>query len=388
VATGPASPRFFPGLETLRGIAALTVALFHVSWQNHFSGLGFIGNASLMVDFFFVLSGFVMFHSYGAKLRTAGEAKRFLLIRWGRLYPLHLVMLLVFVAIECAKVVALRYRLAPVASVPFSVNTPGSLIANLLLIHGLGLYPGPTWNIPSWSISVEFYTYALFALACLAVRNLRWFMVVCAGLSAAGLAVSWIAAGGIGDIGRYAFFRCILGFFAGVIARYIYSGLKARAMPRAVLRWSPIVLSAAIVGLLSVKDLGAGYFLCVPLFMALILATALGESAGVPWLTPPALVWLGTVSYSIYMVHPAIVWSIEFFLQYVLHVPHPHYYATGVWAGDLITVLYLEVLLIVSRWTYRHIEDRYRKLVKAAAVPKASPTLENFRPPPLHPRKS
>jgi hypothetical protein len=361
----------------LRGIAALTVALVHVSWQNHFSGLGFFGNGWLMVDFFFVLSGFVMFHSYGAKLRTAGEAKRFLLIRWGRLYPLHLVVLLVFLAIECAKWTALRLHLAPVASIPFALNTPGSLIANLLLIHALGIYPGPTWNIPSWSISAEFYTYALFALTCLAVRNLRWFMAVCAGFSVAGFVVLWAATGGIGDIGRYAFFRCILGFFAGVITRSLYAGLRQRQLPPSVLKWSPIVLSAAVVVLLSVKNLGAVYFLCVPLFMALILATALGESAGVPSLTAPALVWLGTVSYSIYMVHPVIVWCIEFFLQYILHLPHPHYYAMSPWAGDLLAVLYVVVLLIVSRWTYRHIEDRYRRLVKAFAAPKLSTTVEN-----------
>jgi peptidoglycan/LPS O-acetylase OafA/YrhL len=47
------------------------------------------------------------------------------------------------------------------------------------------------------------------------------------------------------------------------------------------------------------------------------------------------------------------------------------------WAGDLLAVLYVVVLLMVSQWTYRHIEDRYRRLVKAFAAPKLSTTVEN-----------
>jgi len=351
----------------MRGIAALTVALWHVTWRNHITILGFLTNGPLMVDFFFVLSGFVMFHSYKARLRSFFDARRFMVVRWGRLYPLHLAMLLVFVAIECGKWIALHFHLAAVASVPFAVNTPGALAANLLLIHGLGLYPGPTWNIPSWSISTEFFTYALFAMVALVARNRGVFVAVCAAFAAAGLTVSWVAVGGLGDTGRFAFFRCMLGFFAGVVTRAVYGALSKLRWPRGIWRWSSFVSLAAVLVFLSLKGLGPLYFCCVPLFMAAILTSALAENAGVRVLHAPVLVWLGTVSYSIYMVHPAVVWSIEFVLQWVLHVPRPDYYATAAWAGDLLVALYVAIVLLVSRWTFLHIEDRFRRRIKSAA---------------------
>jgi peptidoglycan/LPS O-acetylase OafA/YrhL len=46
-----------------------------------------------------------------------------------------------------------------------------TIVANLLLVHGLHVFDFPTWNWPSWTISTEFYTYFLLALAVLALRE-------------------------------------------------------------------------------------------------------------------------------------------------------------------------------------------------------------------------
>src|SRR6266496_1761059 len=98
--------KFFAPLESLRGLAALVVVIYHAVWSNPVTGLHFFQNGALMVDFFFVLSGFVIAHSYGGKLRSFTENVRFLFLRIGRLYPLHLAFLLVFLGIEVAKFVA------------------------------------------------------------------------------------------------------------------------------------------------------------------------------------------------------------------------------------------------------------------------------------------
>ena len=66
----------------------------------------FVDNAWLMVDFFFVLSGFVIALNYQGAIRSGASLLEFQYRRFFRLYPLHLVMLLVFLLLECAKGIA------------------------------------------------------------------------------------------------------------------------------------------------------------------------------------------------------------------------------------------------------------------------------------------
>ena len=95
----------FRVLDSWRGVAALLVALFHLNLYSAIYTLDFVRNAYLFVDFFFVLSGFVISYSYGDRLKTFDELGEFAIRRFGRLWPLHAVVLLAFVAAESAKAV-------------------------------------------------------------------------------------------------------------------------------------------------------------------------------------------------------------------------------------------------------------------------------------------
>ncbi|TGW04461.1 acyltransferase, partial [Mesorhizobium sp. M2D.F.Ca.ET.145.01.1.1] len=90
----------FQVLDSWRGICALLVALFHFPTASVISQSSFIGSSYLFVDFFFVLSGFVIASSYANRLGRPEEVARFALVRFGRIYPLHLVMLAAFAAFE------------------------------------------------------------------------------------------------------------------------------------------------------------------------------------------------------------------------------------------------------------------------------------------------
>ena len=92
---------FLP-LESLRGFAAVSVALFHFNVGSSFNN-SFTNNAGIMVDFFFVLSGFVIALSYMEKIKNCNDLVSFQKKRFWRLYPLHMVMLLIFVLLEFIK---------------------------------------------------------------------------------------------------------------------------------------------------------------------------------------------------------------------------------------------------------------------------------------------
>jgi len=100
--------KHFRVLDSWRGIAALLVAIFHLNVYSAIYPLDFIRNAYLFVDFFFVLSGFVITHSYAGRLGTLEDLGSFAVKRLGRLWPLHVVVLLAFVAVESAKAVHMR----------------------------------------------------------------------------------------------------------------------------------------------------------------------------------------------------------------------------------------------------------------------------------------
>ena len=87
----------FGKLESLRGIAACAVILFHSSFNFGSEPISFVKNSYLFVDFFFILSGFVMSYAYKNKIAQGLSFSNYILLRLGRIYPLHLFMLLVFI---------------------------------------------------------------------------------------------------------------------------------------------------------------------------------------------------------------------------------------------------------------------------------------------------
>ena len=87
---------YLSNLTPLRGIAALLVAIFHFEEIGGIfinpSTTMLIGKSYLMVDLFFIMSGFVMLHVYGDSFMKRLEWKvffQFMKARFARLYPLH-----------------------------------------------------------------------------------------------------------------------------------------------------------------------------------------------------------------------------------------------------------------------------------------------------------
>ena len=147
-------------LDALRGLAACLVVLHHSPFCYGEQPVSLVANSYLFVDFFFLLSGFVMCHAYGQRILSGMSMRDYVVLRLGRLYPLHLFMLLATVAYTGLKAALFAYGFGNEQD--FSHNHGFSFITNVLLVHSLGLHEELTWNTPSWSISVEFYTYLVF----------------------------------------------------------------------------------------------------------------------------------------------------------------------------------------------------------------------------------
>jgi len=84
--SGKSSLDRFEALDGLRGVAALSVVAAHVYFLFGYA----FPSIDLAVDFFFALSGFVLAHAYGERLRGGMGAGRFMLLRLIRLYPLYI----------------------------------------------------------------------------------------------------------------------------------------------------------------------------------------------------------------------------------------------------------------------------------------------------------
>src|SRR5687768_3329218 len=92
----------FVALDSWRGIAACLIVFFHFRnfTYSHLASVDIINHAWLFVDFFFVLSGFVITASYQNRLEQGYSLRRFIFLRLGRIYPLHIFMLMAFLAFE------------------------------------------------------------------------------------------------------------------------------------------------------------------------------------------------------------------------------------------------------------------------------------------------
>ncbi|MBZ9722854.1 acyltransferase [Mesorhizobium sp. CO1-1-11] len=306
--TGTIAGDRFRVLDSWRGICALLVALFHFPTASTISQSSFIGSSYLFVDFFFVLSGFVIASSYADRLGRTQEVCRFVLVRFGRIYPLHLVMIAAFAAFELLRLVL--PQLHGTGAAPFTGGFDlRSLAANLLLLQGVGFEDRLTWNAPSWSISAEFFAYLLFAGVLFIAGARAWIWLVAAAVTAP-LFLLGFSTHHMDVSYDFGFIRCLYGFSLGALLAWFQHDSIAGARqvlaangPR--MSWTVaeivmVVVIALFVSLAGDNDAG----IAAPLVFALALFLFAHEGGWISaLLRTPLMLTLGALSYSIYMVH-------------------------------------------------------------------------------------
>lgn len=359
----------YRALDAWRGVAALMVALYHMPLLHSATGAKWFANAELFVDFFFVLSGFVICHAYGDRVGDTDRAGRFMIRRFGRTWPLHAAVLSGFAALEALKLAAHRFGGMPLEHQPFTENfSPDLLLSNLLFTQAFNLHGMTSWNYPAWSVAVEFYAYAAFALIVVAAGARAAVFLTAAVATALALAV--LSPRAMFATHDFGFLRCIYGFFLGCVAcravahwRFSWSGRLATALELSAL--------AAVAVFLALTADNATSFLAPLLFAAVVLIFS-RESGAISNLmrrrTPQAL---GRWSYSIYMIHALVFAAFAIVAQIALKF--------GVVSADLlqrrssrfweidsalttgvVMMLLLAIIVALAAFSYRFIEEPAR----------------------------
>ncbi|NLR69413.1 acyltransferase [Novosphingobium sp. ERN07] len=160
--TSPALAKRYAALDGMRGLAALAVALYH--WG--LATTPIVPAGYLAVDFFFVLSGFVIALTYSERLAGTLSAREFMIMRVIRFYPIYLVgHVLGF----------LRSMAMLVAGNP---NVRGGTELALATVFGTFMLPVPLdarnlfpLNVPSWTLFLELLINVAFALGMFQLSN-------------------------------------------------------------------------------------------------------------------------------------------------------------------------------------------------------------------------
>ena len=275
------SANYLSNLTPLRGIAALLTVIFHVDLfmggalvPPQFS-LG-LSRMYLMVDFFFILSGFILCYVYGkyfADAVTGREFRKFSIARFARVYPLHLATLVY---------IFLLYVVSAKLSIPSNLimqveNNGYSFLTNIFLLHSMNLHEWFSWVHASWSISTEWWAYMIFPFLVKPFSRLgstsRALVALLCFVGYLGIAYyiapfvpfpkafGWptdgpIVRSSINVAYQFGYLRCLCGFILGMM---LYYGYKEN--------WGRKFLANGYVMLL----MGAGVFLTMHFFVSDLL---------------------------------------------------------------------------------------------------------------------
>ena len=348
-------------LTGLRGVAATAVMIDHymaVDFSARFPWF-LLPHAYVAVDMFMILSGFVLAMSYEKRFIESPPRAvyaRFFKHRVARLFPMYALMTLV-----CFVLCRLGWLtfLSPDASI-------AALVANLLAVQTWA-WPGTSLDGPGWSISAEWAANLAFPilLPVLLSGSLRLAGVM-AGVACAVLLISALLFGSLFDIpapgavniisGPEALGRCISEF---VIGMYLWR-LRSRDDRFRIFARNDIqfVILAALALLMFDPRFDVALVLLAGL---LVLGLAYDTSVLADVLGSGTVHGLGVISYSIYLVHIALLPLRDVLARFFDHIGLPHSWIIAVMCTAALT-------LTLARLSYHAIERPARLWLNQAGA--------------------
>jgi len=332
-------------LDGLRGLFALFVVLFHFNINNAPSALVnnfFVRTSYIFVDFFFILSGYVITLTYNEKINSGKAFYQFLLKRFIRLYPLLLFSTLMY-----------WYLVHPIfneLNIKLALDT--LLLTNSTPILGseIGM------NYPSWSISSEMISYIAFGICSLiAIHKKKTYLIsvitiVCFGLLA--YQQNYFQTGSFGFIRGLACFN--LGYIIYVLANKNINISK-------YYEWLiPIAVILITFLLYHSSSINTTLNLLIQFLIPIVFACSifiLIKTNGVisKLLATSPLQFLGKISYSVYLNQAMVIGFMIPKLFKWIKLPNSDF-------KKIICMLIVLVILVVYSWlTQFFIEQKLGK---------------------------
>lgn len=344
-------------LTFTRFIAASFIIFYHFAGNLFASDSDFLKvireNFSLGVSYFYVLSGFVMILAYGNLDRV--EPKKYFINRLARLYPLHLFTLGLTLIVSVF--VAINY-------LEYYKIDPTSFLLNLTLIQAWFPAHSLTFNVPSWSISVELFFYLIFPFFFNQIFKkikLRYFSIIVIGfwvICQIGMNQFYLSPGygGEASIDRYflnynPLFH-INSFFIGLLFGGIFKRYQCKLSKNFDLAILFIfAINCLLIYVLRYYLLHNGLLAINFGFLILLIAANTGRITTL--FNHQKLIHLGNISFAIYLLqNPVFI-----FLKKCLHM-------IKINNEYLLFAIGFPVLIICSHFTYRLIEIPWQKKIR------------------------
>ncbi len=345
--------RYLPSLEGWRGAMALSVAFYH--FYGLFSAEQFLSHAYIGVDFFFILSGFIIARQYEADIVMRHITfRQFAVRRIARLYPLYIVSIAAFLAVNA-------YVLRPLNignAVAFGMGPlyAWRIMLQLTMLGNIGGMAEP-WNGPAWSVSVEWIVNVLFFALVWHFKRVPK-LVLWSAVAVCTVYLTYISPHSLNlfisdtPIFNPTLARGIVGFGLGWLL-FRYHGKLPNFTTKFLhmLEVAIVLIGILLINLYAYPSLlGVDYLFQLILFPALIMISLYRQG----WISRTfsclPVRFLGRISYSVYLLHVPLGYMVVY-SPYLSHLQRP---ASG--------ILYVILLIMVSTVSYYAIEAPLQKL--------------------------
>lgn len=334
-------------LDSVRGLAAIGVACF---WHyQHYIGAGFIPENApfysiffslyrggwVLVDLFFVLSGFIFSVVYKEKILTKLiSVKEYVVLRFSRLYPLHLLTLLIVAGIQ-----VFRYKYG-LGYFVFTGNTVYLFVMNLLFQQN-GIFADFSFNAPSWSISVEIISYTLFFILLRRFKSIYKFIYVAIVIGSLTSLVLFPAFNPL-------ILRSLLGFFVGCL---LFESDK---------RIFAILAAYTAALFIYIGTWHNWPFFCTIFIFPVLIVSLLRINVLFKTFSWTPFVYLGTISYSIYLFS----FPIQLVIVTVKDLTglHVNFYSPIFFIANILFTLSIATL------SYEFFEKRVQSLIRLRLI--------------------